>query len=79
MSEKGFWASGASKPAKAFKWVTGRVEELLEATAGKDKGKVLGTSKANPPGFVVEDPEAESARLRILRLLGASGIQEGDQ
>eukprot|EP00972_Heterocapsa_arctica_P072331 10684735-Heterocapsa_arctica.AAC.1 len=39
MSEKGLWASGASKPAKAFKWVTGRVEELLEATAGKNKGK----------------------------------------
>eukprot|EP00972_Heterocapsa_arctica_P041918 6182179-Heterocapsa_arctica.AAC.1 len=52
MSEKGFWASGASKPAKAFKWVTGRTEELLEATAGKDKGKVLGTLRANPPGFV---------------------------
>eukprot|EP00972_Heterocapsa_arctica_P039256 5784416-Heterocapsa_arctica.AAC.1 len=52
MSEKGFWASGAAKPAKAFKWVTRRVEELLEATAGKDKGKVLGTLKANPPGFV---------------------------
>eukprot|EP00972_Heterocapsa_arctica_P084508 12448680-Heterocapsa_arctica.AAC.1 len=36
MSEKGFWAAGAAKPAKAFKWVTGRVEELLEGTAGKD-------------------------------------------
>eukprot|EP00972_Heterocapsa_arctica_P045902 6774397-Heterocapsa_arctica.AAC.1 len=52
---------------------------MLEPTAGKNKGKVLGTLRANPPAFVVADAEAEGARMRIVRLLGESGLQEGDQ
>eukprot|EP00972_Heterocapsa_arctica_P012303 1805351-Heterocapsa_arctica.AAC.1 len=70
MSEKGIWATGAARPAKAFKWVTGRLEEILESTAGENKGKVLGTLRASPPAFVVAEAEAEGARMRIVRLLG---------
>eukprot|EP00972_Heterocapsa_arctica_P070450 10406767-Heterocapsa_arctica.AAC.1 len=59
MSQKGIRATGAARPAKTFKWVTGRLEEILEPTAGKNNGKVLGTLRTNPPACVVAEAEAE--------------------
>ena len=67
---KGFWVEPQARLARAYKWVYGRLGELLERTPGKDKARVLATLVHNSPEFVVNYPEAELARVGVIRRLG---------
>ena len=75
---RGLLANPENRLAKAFKWVAGRLEGLLQKQHGSEAFfQVLDTLRSNPPPFVGEEQEAVGARLRILRIMGIDGLATG--
>ena len=77
LRDKGLWVEPQARPARAYRWVYGRLGELLERTPGKDKTRVLATLVHNPPEFVANGPEAELARVGVIRRLGGFAGMRG--
>ena len=77
ITKKGtIWQSVGAKPARAVKWVAGRIEEVLRLDQeGVAFWKVVNALRFNPPKFVLESEEGMSIRRRFL---GTMGIPNGE-
>ena len=67
------WQSEGAKPARAVKWVAGRIEEVLGLDQeGVAFQKLVSALRFNPPKFVLESEEGMSIR----RAFGIMGISD---